>query len=135
MRKQMTEVAITACIQRKQTAGQKIFQICLIFCNSTVTFSDSKAFYTHQCLFHLSLSRAFSLLISKTMVNSMFAKQYVCKTTKRGWKTYIYKQQKLKFPQETFGNYAKIKQGHQQAKLVTSMYVNPTIVGFPQYSC
>lgn len=75
MWKQMTEVAITACIQRKQTAGQKIFQICLIFCNSTVTFSDSKAFYTHQCLFHLSLSRAFSLLISKTMVNSMFAKQ------------------------------------------------------------
>lgn len=48
---------------RKQTAGQKKsfkrnFQICLIFffCNCSVTFSDSKAFYTHQCLFHLSLS-------------------------------------------------------------------------------
>lgn len=88
-------------IQREQTAGRKSpsrrnFQICFIFCNSSVTFSDAKVLYTHWCLLHLSLSRAFSPLISKTMLHSMFAEQQ-----SRGWKTYIHKQQKLKFPWDT----------------------------------
>lgn len=103
MDKQTTKVALTAWTQYKEnrlqggkSPSRRNFQICLIFCNSSVTFSGSKALYTHRCLLHLSLSRAFSPLISKTMLHSTFAEQQ-----SRGWKTYIHKQQKLKFPWDT----------------------------------
>lgn len=99
----MTKVALTACTQYKEnrlqgrkSPSKEISRFAWFFCNSSVTFSDSKAFYTYQCLFLLSPSRAFPLLISKTMAQSMFAEQQ-----SRGWKTYIHKQQKLKFPWDT----------------------------------